>query len=102
MFMRIIYKRQHYLSLIRWGAVAVVQVLNESVKLFPFALVMFALMAFYFLPERIISDVVNSWMETDTTGKISLIRLYLEVTFMLSLASSSLLFMYRGKRCTGK
>ncbi|EBB8605196.1 hypothetical protein BJH44_004722 [Salmonella enterica subsp. enterica serovar Bredeney] len=97
MFMRIIYKRQHYLSVIRWGAVAVVQVLNESVKLFPFAL-----MAFYFLPERIISDVVNSWMETDTTGKISLIRLYLEVTFMLSLASSSLLFMYRGKRCTGK
>ncbi len=95
--MRIIYKRQHYLSVIRWGAVAVVQVLNESVKLFPFAL-----MAFYFLPERIISDVVNSWMETDTTGKISLIRLYLEVTFMLSLASSSLLFMYRGKRCTGK
>ncbi|HFY5782664.1 TPA: hypothetical protein ACIH6H_004806, partial [Salmonella enterica subsp. enterica serovar Typhimurium] len=55
MFMRIIYKRQHYLSVIRWGAVAVVQVLNESVKLFPFALVMFALMAFYFLPERIIS-----------------------------------------------
>ncbi|BFJ71015.1 MULTISPECIES: hypothetical protein [Salmonella] len=97
MFMRIIYKRQHYLSVIRWGAVAVVQILNESVKLFPFAL-----MAFYFLPERIISDVVNSWMETDTTGKISLIRLYLEVTFMLSLESSSLLFMYRGKRCTGK
>lgn len=91
--MRIIYKRQHYLSVIRWGAVAVVQILNESVKLFPFAL-----MAFYFLPERIISDVVNSWMETDTSGKISLIRLYLEVTFMLSLASSSLLFMYRGKR----
>ncbi|KSU39149.1 hypothetical protein ABI58_20915 [Salmonella enterica subsp. enterica serovar Salford] len=73
------------------------QVLNESVKLFPFAL-----MAFYFLPERIISDVIHSWMETDTTGKISLIRLYLEVTFMLSLASSSLLFMCRGKRCTGK
>ncbi|EBB6196054.1 hypothetical protein CVF03_19035 [Salmonella enterica] len=97
MFMRIIYKRQHYLSVIRWGAVAVVQILNESVKLFPFALV-----AFYFLPERIISDVVNSWMETDTSGKISLIRLYLEATFMLSLASSSLLFMYRGKRCTGK
>lgn len=95
--MRIIYKRQHYLSVIRWGAVAVVQILNESVKLFPFAL-----MAFYFLPERIISDVVNSWMETDTTGKISLIRLYLEVTFMLSLASSSLLFVYRGKRCSGK
>ncbi|EHJ7195018.1 hypothetical protein KAN62_004159 [Salmonella enterica subsp. enterica serovar Victoria] len=97
MFMRVIYKRQHYLSVIRWGAVAVVQILNESVKLFPFAL-----MAFYFLPERIISDVVNSWMETDTSGKISLIRLYLEATFMLSLASSSLLFMCRGKRCSGK
>lgn len=95
--MRVIYKRQHYLSVIRWGAVAVVQILNESVKLFPFAL-----MAFYFLPERIISDVVNSWMETDTSGKISLIRLYLEATFMLSLASSSLLFMCRGKRCSGK
>ncbi|ECO1514476.1 hypothetical protein AC319_24595 [Salmonella enterica subsp. arizonae] len=100
--MRFIYKWQNYSPII-WGASGtVVEILNNSVKLFPFALVMFALMAFYFLPERIISDVINSWMETDTTGKISLIRLYLEVTFMLSLASSSLLFMYRGKRCTGK
>lgn len=62
--MRFIYKRQHYLSVIRWAAVAAVQVLNESVKLFPFALMMFALMAFYFLPERIISDVIHSWKQT--------------------------------------
>ncbi|MGG5963986.1 hypothetical protein ACQSED_20385 [Salmonella enterica] len=100
--MRFIYKGQNYSPMI-WGvSVTAVEILNNSVKLFPFALMMFALMAFYFLPERIISDVINSWMETDTTGKISLIRLYLEVTFMLSLASSSLLFMCRGKRCAGK
>ncbi|EBU9821599.1 hypothetical protein ABSZ42_003471 [Salmonella enterica subsp. enterica serovar Newport] len=100
--MRFIYKWQNYSPMI-WGvSVNAVEILNNSVKLFPFALMMFALMAFYFLPERIISDVVNSWMETDTSGKISLIRLYLEATFMLSLASSSLLFMCRGKRCSGK
>ncbi|HAK6119553.1 TPA: hypothetical protein H2R31_004667 [Salmonella enterica] len=101
MFMRFIYK-QNYSPVIWSVSVTAVQILNNSVKLFPFALMMFALMAFYFLPERIISDVVNSWMETDTSGKISLIKLYLEATFMLSLASSSLLFMYRGKRCAGK
>lgn len=99
--MRFIYK-QNYSPVIWSVSVTAVQILNNSVKLFPFALMMFALMAFYFLPERIISDVVNSWMETDTSGKISLIKLYLEATFMLSLASSSLLFMYRGKRCAGK
>lgn len=100
--MRFIYKQQNYSPVIWSVSVTAVQILNNSVKLFPFALMMFALMAFYFLPERIISDVVNSWMETDTSGKISLIKLYLEATFMLSLASSSLLFMYRGKRCAGK
>lgn len=95
--MRFIYKGQNYSPVIWSVSVTAVQILNNNVKLFPFAL-----MAFYFLPERIISDVVNSWMETDTSGKISLIKLYLEATFMLSLASSSLLFMYRGKRCAGK
>ncbi|HGG5249112.1 TPA: hypothetical protein ACWPCK_005047 [Salmonella enterica] len=100
--MQFIYKWQNYSPVIWSVSVTAVQILNNSVKLFPFALMMFALMAFYFLPERIISDVVNSWMETDTSGKISLIKLYLEATFMLSLVSSSLLFMYRGKRCAGK
>lgn len=100
--MQFIYKWQNYSPVIWSVSVTAVQILNNSVKLFPFALMMFALMTFYFLPERIISDVVNSWMETDTSGKISLIKLYLEATFMLSLASSSLLFMYRGKRCAGK
>ncbi|EMW0229989.1 hypothetical protein AADY61_004275 [Salmonella enterica] len=100
--MQFIYKWKNYSPMI-WGvSVTVTQVLNNSVKLLPFAMMMFALMAFYFLPERIISDVVNSWMETDTSGKISLIKLYLEATFMLSLACSSLLFMCRGKRCAGK
>lgn len=100
--MQFIYKWQNYSPMI-WGvSVTVAQVLNNNVKLLLFAMMMFALMAFYFFPEYIIADVVNSWRETDLSGRISLIKLYLEVTFMLSLASSSLLFMYRGKRCTGK
>ncbi|EAA8653150.1 TPA: hypothetical protein G9B75_004425 [Salmonella enterica] len=98
MFMRFIYNGKNYLPVIRWGAVAVIQILNNSLKLFPFALLIFPLMAFYFLPEDILADIVNSWMEADMSGKISLLKLYPEVTFMLSLASSSLLFMCRGKR----
>lgn len=96
--MRFIYPGRNDSSVI-WGvSVTVAQVLNNSVKLLPFALMMFPLMAFYFLPEDILADVVNSWMETGMSGKISLIKLYLEVAFMLSLASSSLLYMWRGKR----
>ncbi len=96
--MRFIYQGRNDSSVI-WGvSVTVAQVMNNSVKLLPFALMMFPLMAFYFLPEHIIADVVNSWRETDLSGRISLIKLYLEVTFMLSLASSSLLLMCRGKR----
>ncbi|ECG8158349.1 hypothetical protein FNA12_20580 [Salmonella enterica] len=96
MFMRFIYNGKNYLPFIRWAAVAVI--LNNSLKLFPFALLIFPLMAFYFLPEDILADMVNSWMEADMSGKISLLKRYPEVTFMLSLASSSLLFMCRGKR----
>lgn len=96
--MQFIYNGKNYLPVIRCGAVAVIQILNNSLKLFPFALLIFPLMAFYFLPEDILADIVNSWMEADMSGKISLLKLYPEVTFMLSLASSSLLFMCRGKR----
>lgn len=94
--MRFIYNGRNYLSFIRWGAVAVI--LNNSLKLFPFALLIFPLMVFYFLPEDILADMVNSWMEADMSGKISILKLYPEVIFMLSLASSFLLFMCRGKQ----
>ncbi|EBF4504082.1 hypothetical protein FH461_22620 [Salmonella enterica] len=94
--MRFIYNGKNYLPVIRWGAVAVI--LNNSLKLFPFALLIFPLMVFYFLPEDILADMVNSWMKADMSGKISILKLYPEVTFMLSLASSFLSFMCRGKR----
>lgn len=94
--MRFIYNGRNYLSFIRWGAVAVI--LNNSLKLFPFALLIFPLMVFYFLPEDILADMVNSWMEADMSRKISILKLYPEVIFMLSLASSFLLFMCRGKQ----
>lgn len=94
--MRFIYNGRNYLSFIRWGAVAVI--LNNNLKLFPFALLIFPLMVFYFLPEDILADMVNSWMEADMSGKISILKLYPEVIFMLSLASSFLLFMCRGKQ----
>lgn len=59
------------------------RLLSRSVKLMPVMLVM----AFYFVPEQLLTDVINTWESTTTDEKIITVRLLLKSAFLLSFAS---------------
>lgn len=62
----------------------VIRLMNEILKLFPFALVMATLVWLYFCPDYILSDIVNDWLGADMFGKIYFIRVYLKMVFVMT------------------
>lgn len=62
----------------------VIWLMNEILKLFPFALVMATLVWFYFCPDYILSDIVNGWLGTDMFGKIYFVKVYLKMVFVMT------------------
>ncbi|AQW76384.1 hypothetical protein B2H83_26970 (plasmid) [Escherichia coli M8] len=61
-----------------------IRLMSNVLKLFPFAMVMCSVVWFYFCPEHILSDIVNDWHDADTLEKIRLVRLYLNMSFILT------------------
>lgn len=63
------------------------RVLNRSIKLMPVMLLVTLVIAFYFAPEQLLTDVINTWGSATTDEKITLARLFLNSAFLLSFAS---------------
>ncbi|CAJ1306477.1 TPA: hypothetical protein RUT59_004003 [Escherichia coli] len=63
------------------------RVLSRSVKLMPVMLLVTLVIAFYFVPEQLLTDVINTWESTTTDEKIITVRLLLKSAFLLSFAS---------------
>lgn len=63
------------------------RVLTRSVKLMPAMLLVALAIAFYFAPEQLFSDVINTWGSATTDEKITLARLFLKAAFLLSFAA---------------
>lgn len=61
------------------------RVLTRSVKLMPAMLLVALAIAFYFVPESLLSDVINTWNSGTTDDKIILTRLFLKSAYILSL-----------------
>ncbi len=61
-----------------------IRLMSNVLKLFPFAMVMCSVVWFYFCPEHILSDIVNDWHDADTLEKIQIVRLYLKMSFILT------------------
>lgn len=61
-----------------------IRLTSNVLKLFPFAMVMCSVVWFYFCPEHILSDIVNDWHDADTLEKIRIVRLYLKMSFILT------------------
>ncbi|EFE1684481.1 hypothetical protein LLF11_22425 [Escherichia coli] len=71
-----------------------IHLMNETLKWFPFNLVMVSVILFYFAPDGILGENIHEWQKTDISGKIFLIRLYLEVTFVCVFAVVFLKYLY--------
>lgn len=63
------------------------RVLNRSIKLMPVMLLVTLVIAFYFAPEQLLTDVINTWGSATTDEKITLARLFLNSAFLLSFAA---------------
>ncbi|EOT2529840.1 hypothetical protein ACNDUQ_004811 [Escherichia coli] len=63
------------------------RVLFRSTKLMPVMLLVTLVIAFYFAPEQLLTDVINTWESATTDEKITLARLFLKSSFLLSFAS---------------
>ncbi|EAB3660491.1 hypothetical protein EGA70_14515 [Salmonella enterica] len=63
------------------------RMLARSIKLMPVMLLVALAIAFYFVPESLLSDVINTWNSGTTDDKIILIRLFLKSAYILSFAA---------------
>ena len=63
------------------------RVLSRSTKLMPAMLLVTLAIAFYFAPEQLLTDVINTWGSATTDEKITLARLFLKAAFLLSFAA---------------
>ncbi len=64
-----------------------IHLINETLKWFPFNLVMTPAILFYFVPDSVLSEVIYEWQQSDMSGKMFLVRLYLKAAFVCAFAA---------------
>ena len=79
-------KSKYTHNLKRTGCV-LIRLINETLKWFPFNLVMAPAILFYFVPDSVLSEVIYEWQQSDMSGKMFLVRLYLKAAFVCAFAS---------------
>lgn len=62
-------KSEYTHNLKRTGCV-LIRLINETLKWFPFNLVMVPAILFYFVPDSVLSEVIYEWQQSDMSGKI--------------------------------
>ncbi|HAD6864689.1 TPA_asm: hypothetical protein G1X41_22225 [Salmonella enterica subsp. enterica serovar Typhimurium str. SL1344] len=84
----------------------VIGLINETLRCFPLGLVMIFVGLFYFVPDGVLGDIIHEWQETDASGKIYIIRLWLMSTFVYVFASVLLKYLcsdaFMPKKCINK
>lgn len=63
------------------------RLLSRSIMMMPAMLLVTLAIAFYFAPEQLLTDVINTWGSATTDEKITLTRLFLKAAFLLSFAA---------------
>ncbi|WP_459496813.1 hypothetical protein [Erwinia amylovora] len=63
------------------------RLLARSIMMMPAMFIVALAIAFYFAPEQLLSDVINTWSSASTDEKITMIRIFLKGAFLLSFAA---------------
>lgn len=79
-----------------------IRLINETLKLFPFGLVIIPVILFYFTPDSILSDVIYEWQKSDVSEKVFLVRLYLKAAFVCAFAAVFLKYLCSDAFMPGK
>lgn len=75
------------LAFLFMGLCGFLRLLSRSIMLMPAMLLVTLAIAFYFAPEQLLTDVINTWGSATTDEKITLARLFLKAAFLLSFAA---------------
>ncbi|ECD4598480.1 hypothetical protein E0980_21775 [Salmonella enterica subsp. enterica serovar Waycross] len=79
-----------------------IRLINETLKLFHFGLVIIPVILFYFTPDSILSDVIYEWQKSDVSEKVFLVRLYLKAAFVCAFAAVFLKYLCSDAFMPGK
>ncbi|EDQ2186910.1 hypothetical protein GUO98_002791 [Salmonella enterica] len=79
-----------------------IRLINETLKLFPFCLIIIPVILFYFTPDNILSDVIYEWQKSDVSERVFLVRIYLKTTFVCAFAAAFLKYLCSDAFMPGK
>ncbi|ELC4346046.1 hypothetical protein RNH23_004230 [Salmonella enterica] len=79
-----------------------IRLINETLKLFPFCLIIIPVILFYFTPDNILSDVICEWQKSDVSERVFLVRIYLKATFVCAFAAAFLKYLCSDAFMLGK
>ena len=65
-----------------------------SRTLFPFGLVMVPVILFYFAPDSFLAEIIHEWKKADISEQVTLVRLYLKVTFTCAFMAVFLNYLF--------
>ena len=83
-----------YIQHLRKISAVLLRLISRTLKLFPFGLVMVPVILFYFAPDSFLAEIIHEWKKADISEQVTLVRLYLKVTFTCAFMAVFLNYLF--------
>ena len=83
-----------YIQHLRKISAVLLRLISRTLKLFPFGLVMVPVILFYFAPDSFLAEIIHEWKKADISEQVTLVRLYLKVTFTCAFVAVFLNYLF--------
>ena len=83
-----------YIQHLRKISAVRLRLISRTLKLFPFGLVIVPVILFYFAPDSFLAEIIHEWKNADISEQVTLVRLYLKVTFTCAFVAVFLNYLF--------
>ena len=83
-----------YIQHLRKISAVLLRLISRTLKLFPFGLVIVPVILFYFAPDSFLAEIIHEWKNADISEQVTLVRLYLKVTFTCAFVAVFLNYLF--------
>ena len=83
-----------YIQHLRKRGAVLLRLISRTLKLFPFGLVIVPVILFYFAPDSFLAEIIHEWKNADISEQVTLVRLYLKVTFTCAFMAIFLNYLF--------
>ncbi|MEJ3200244.1 hypothetical protein WDK00_27125 [Escherichia coli] len=81
--------------LIWWTPLCLIrQILTRRFRLYAYGLVIVPVILFYFAPDSFLAEIIHEWKNADISEQVTLVRLYLKVTFTCAFVAVFLNYLF--------